>query len=139
MSRRDLVLHTDFIRAKAKEWVDGAERDTRLSFQDPKRTLPQNNKFWAMLTEIAEQKEHFGRKYDTETWKALLMQAWGREVKFIPTLSGDGVMPIMYSSSALSIQEMADLIEFMLCWGTQNGVVFHDNQGGPPWDDGLPD
>ena len=39
---------------------------------------------------------------------------------------GESFIPIGQSSSDLSKEEMSDLIELMLSWGAQNGVVFHD-------------
>jgi hypothetical protein len=126
MTRALLVLANDDIRAKAVRWIRGVPKDTRLEFKGPARTLPQNDRFWASLTDVATQKEHFGRKYDAETWKCIFMQAWGREVKFIPTLSGEGIMPVMFSSSDLSKGEMSELLEFIYAWGAQNGVVFQE-------------
>ena len=101
---------------------------TRVEFKETKRSLPQNDRMWAMLTDIATQKEHCGRKYTPEIWKCLLMHAWGREVKFIPALDGEGVVPMVYRSSDLSKTEMTELIEFMFSWGSQNGIAFHDDE-----------
>ena len=126
MSRALLVLHTDAIRERAIRWIRGLPQDTRVTFQEPKRTLPQNNRFWAMLTDIATQKEHCGQKYPTETWKAIMMNAAGHEIKFLPTLDGKSVFPLAYSSSDLSVAEMADLMTFMEVWGAENGVEWSD-------------
>jgi hypothetical protein len=79
-----------------------------------------------MLTDIARQKEHFGRKYDAETWKCLMMHAWGREVKFIPSADGEGVVPLLYRSSDLTKEEMTELMEFMSAWCADNGVRLSD-------------
>jgi NinB protein len=126
VSRALLVLANDDIRAKAARWIKGVPNNTRVEFKAPRRSLDQNSRFWASLTDVATQKEHFGRKYDAETWKCLFMQAWGREVKFVPTLAGDGIMPVMLSSSDLSKGEMSELLEFIYAWGAQNGVVFQE-------------
>jgi hypothetical protein len=128
MSRAVLVLHTDDLRAKAKSWIDKAPTDTRVTFQGPKRTLDQNSRLWAMLTDIAEQKEHCGNRYTPDQWKVLFMHACGREVQFIPSLDWATFIPWGQSSSSLSIAEMSELIEFMFSWGAQNGVAFHDQE-----------
>jgi hypothetical protein len=127
MSKALLVLANDSFRAKAKRWIDGVPVNTRITFQEPRRSLDQNSRLWASLTDVASQKEHFCRKYDAETWKCIFMQAWGKEVKFLPTLAGDGIMPLLFSSSDLSKAEMSDLLEFIYSWGAQNGVTFHDD------------
>lgn len=83
-----------------------------------------------MLTDIARQKDHCGRKYEPETWKCLMMHAWGREVKFIPSLDGNGVIPLLYRSSDLTKAEMGELMEFMSAWGAENGIVFGESDEG---------
>lgn len=111
---------------RAARWVSQAPVGTRVEFKAPKRTLPQNDRMWAMLTDVATQKEHCGRRYDPTQWKVLFMHACGREVQFIPALDNSTFIPFGQSSSDLSVQEMTDLIEFMFVWGSENGVVFHD-------------
>jgi len=95
-----------------------------------KRSLPQNDRMWAMLTDIAAQKDHMGRKYPPDGWKLIFMAAIGREIQFIPSLDGRAFIPWGQSSSDLSKQEMTDLIDFMAAWGAESGVTFHD--GEPP-------
>ena len=108
------------------KWIDESPLGTRVEFKGPRRTLPQNDRMWAMLTDIAMQKEHCGRRYSPDQWKAIFMHACGRELQFIPTLEGDGIIPWGLSSSDLSKEEMSNLIAFMEAWGAQSGVVFHD-------------
>ena len=126
MTRALLVLNGETERAQAMRWLAIAPAGTRVEFKKPRRTLPQNDRFWAMLTDIAQQKEHLGRRYTTDQWKVLMMHACGREVQFIPSLTGEGFIPWGQSSSDLSKNEMSDLIEFIFKWGSENGVVFHD-------------
>lgn len=126
MSRALIILHDANDRAKASRWAAKAPWGTRVEFKAAKRTLPQNARMWAMLTDVAEQATHMGRRYTPDQWKVLFMHACGREVQFIPALDGSTFIPWGQSSSDLSVQEMTDLIEFMFAWGAQNGVVFHD-------------
>ena len=126
MSRALLVLYNDEIRAKAAKWIAGAPKDTRVTFQGPKRSLPQNSRMWAMLTDISTQADHHGRKYTTDEWKAIFLSALGQEMKFVPSLDGKTFIPIGHSSSNLSVQEMTDMIELMFSFGAQHGVVFHE-------------
>jgi hypothetical protein len=81
---------------------------------------------WAMLTDVAEQAEHNGRRYTPDQWKVLFMHACGREVQFIPALDGSTFIPWGQSSSDLSKQEMTDLIEFIFAWGAEHGVAFQE-------------
>lgn len=126
MSRALISVRTDADRERASKWASQAPAGTRIEFKQPKRSLPQNDRMWAMLTDIASQKEHAGRKYSPDQWKILFMHACGREVQFIPALDNSTFIPWGQSSSDLSKSEMTDLIECMFAWGADNGVTFHD-------------
>lgn len=126
MTRYLVILNTLTDRAKACEIIRHAPHGARVELKAEKRSHAQNDRMWAMLTDIAMQKEHNGRKYTPDQWKVLFMSACGREVQFIPSLDGKTFLPWGQSSSDLSKKEMTDLIDFMHAWGAEQGVVFHD-------------
>lgn len=126
MSRATLVLISPEIRQRAAHWAAKLPEGTRVDFKAPRRSLPQNARMWAMLTDIATQKQHAGRKYTPDQWKILFMHACGREVQFIPSLDNSTFIPWGQSSSDLSKQEMTDLIECISAWGAEHGVKFQD-------------
>lgn len=126
MTRYLIVLNSGQDRSKAISFIQQAPDGTRVELKAAKRTLPQNDKLWAVLSDVALQKEHHGRKYAPEVWKALFLNGWQRDVRLIPTLDGQSVMPITRTSD-LSKQEMSELLEFMTAWAVENGVVLHDN------------
>ena len=125
---RRLILNRPQVRDRAVHWCMSAPPGTRVDFKAPKRSLDQNAKMWAMLSEVAQQATHMGRRYSADQWKILFLHALGREVQFIPALDGSTFIPWGQSSSDLSKAEMSDLIELMLAWGSSNGVVFSDGE-----------
>ena len=126
MSRALLILGSPFDRERAINWIRKAPPRTRVEFKAEKRTLDQNARMWAMLTDVSVQKQHAGRRYTPDQWKVLFMHACGREVQFIPALDGTTFIPWGQSSSDLSKDEMSELIEFLFAWGAENGVVWSD-------------
>lgn len=124
MSRALLILDNAAARKKASEWVFKAPRGTRVEFKKARRSLPQNDMMWSLLTDVAAQKEHNGRRYSPDQWKVLFMHACGREVQFIPSLDNSTFLPWGQSSSDLSKEEMSELIDFIMAWGAENGVEF---------------
>ncbi len=126
MNRATLILVSPEIRQRAAHWASKLPDGTRVDFKGPQRSLEQNSRMWAMLTDVATQKEHAGRKYTPDQWKVLFMHACGREVQFIPSLDNATFIPWGQSSSDLSKAEMTELIEFIFAWGAEHGVVFHD-------------
>jgi hypothetical protein len=128
MSRAMIVLTAKADFERAFRWLEKMPRGTRVEFKAPKRSLPQNDRMWAMLTDVARQKEHGGRRYTADQWKVLFMHACGREVQFIPALDGSTFIPWGQSSSDLSKEEMSELIDFIAAWGAENGVTFGDDR-----------
>ena len=126
MSRALIPIHNPFDRQRAIRAIETCPYGTRVELKAAKRTLPQNDRMWAMLTDVAQQKTHAGRKYTADQWKILFLHAVGREVQFIPALDGSTFLPWGQSSSDLSVGEMTDLIECIFAWGAENGVVFHE-------------
>ena len=128
MSRALVILDSAQARAKAAGWVMKAPHGTRCEFKASKRSLPQNDKMWAMLTDMAQQLPWHGMPLKADAWKLLFLDALKREVRAVPNLDGTGFVNIGRSSSDLSKAEMGDLMELIAAFGAQHGVVFHDDQ-----------
>ncbi len=128
MSRGVVVINSDDQRERLVHCITGAVVGTRVEIKDPKRTLPQTDRMWAMLGDVAKQSRHNGRTYNSDQWKCLFLYALGREVQFLPSLDNKTFIPYGQSSSDLSKEEMSELIDFMEHWGAENGVVFHTSR-----------
>lgn len=126
MPRALLPLHTTADKHKAIQWVQKAPWGTCLTFQGPQRTLDQNSKLWACLTDVATQLKWHGQTLSPEDWKVLFMAALNTELRIVPNLSADGFVPLGRSSSKLSVGEMADLLDLIAAFGAQYSVTFHD-------------
>lgn len=125
MSRR---LYT--ISKASREWIArviaAAPDGTRVEMKAAKRSLPQNDKMWVMLTEVADQLAWHGQKLRPDDWKLIFLDALKREVRAVPAIDGRGWVNIGRSSSDLSKSEMADLLELIAAFGAQHGVIFRD-------------
>lgn len=126
MGRALIVINGMTDRQRAMAWINNAPAGTRVEFKAAKRSLPQNDRMWAMLTDIAVEMKRRGADRTTDQWKVLFMHACGTEVKFLPSLDSKSFIPYGQSSSDLSKQEMTDLIEFMFAWGSENEIQFKD-------------
>lgn len=105
---------------------------TRLTFSSQKHTSAQRIRFHAMVGDLAKQATHNGRKYDTIQWKAIILQALGQEIEFLPTLDGKSFFPIGFHTSEFSKEQMSDAIELVFAWGTEHGVKFKEPDAPPP-------
>ena len=125
MSRATLILANDDIRAKAIAWVRKAPAGTRVEYKAPQRTLEQNARMWAMLTDVATQLEWHGLKLSPDDWKLLMLDALKTELRLVPNLEGNGFVNLGRSSSDLSKDEMGQLMDLIEAFGANHGVVFH--------------
>lgn len=128
MSRATVIINSQFDREKVARWALGVPFGTRVEFKEVKRSLHQNDRMWAMLTDIAQQVTHHGVRLTTEDWKLVFLDALKREMRIVPNLDGTGFVNLSKSSSDLSKSEMTDLIELMFAFGTKHDVVFHDQK-----------
>ena len=126
MSRALITINGEADRAKAARWAMGMPTGARIEFKEPKRSLPQNDRMWAMLTDIATQLPWHGVKLTPDDWKLVFLDGLKRELRLVPNLEGNGFVNLGRSSSDLSKQEMSDLMELISAFGANHGVVFHD-------------
>ena len=126
MTRATLVLVSPEIRQRATHWVAKLPEGTRIDFKAPKRSVPQNDRMWAMLTEVSAQLPWHGIKLSADDWKLIFLDALKRELRMVPNIDGSGFVNLGRSSSDLSKGEMADLITLIEQFGANHGVVFHD-------------
>jgi len=107
-------------RTRAKHLIDIAPDNAVVNIKEARRSSDQNARFWALLSDVSRAKPQ-GRTMTPERWKAVFLQSFGHQVQFENDLEGRP-FPIGHSSSALSVSEMRDLMEFISAWGSENGV-----------------
>ena len=119
-----LIIINDTVRATAVRWANVAPIGTTVKFIKPKRTLSQNNRMWAMLTDVATQTTLRGNKLTPERWKYVFMQALGHELEFQEGIEPGQYFPIGHSTKALSKEKMGELMDYIECFGSEQGVMF---------------
>jgi hypothetical protein len=107
-----------------------APPETRVEIKGLKRTLAQNDRLWAALSDISLQLEWHGQKLRPNDWKLLFLDALDRETRLVPNLDNNGFVILSQSSSDLTIEEMSDLITLITAFAEDHGVQLHD--GGAP-------
>ena len=128
MSRALIIIKGQDDRKRAVALVGKVPFGTRVEFKSAKRTMPQNDRMWAMLTEISKQLPWHGIKLRADDWKLMFMDALKRELRLVPNLDGTGFVNLGRSSRDLSKDEMSDMIELIAEFGARHGVVFNDSE-----------
>lgn len=124
MTGHTVILWSPQAREKAKRLIDAAPVNAIVTVKPAKRTVDQNAKMWAMLSDVSVAKPE-GREHTPEMWKALFMHACGHATQFEMGLDGQP-FPTGFRSSRLTVQQMSDLIEFIYEYGARHGVQWSE-------------
>ena len=93
-----------------------------LTVSPETRTIEQNDKMWATLTDISKQVDWYGQKLSPDDWKHVLSASLKKQ-RAVPGIDG-GFVVLGQSTSKMSIDEMSDLIELATAFGAEQGVKF---------------
>jgi hypothetical protein len=126
VSRYVVTLHGAADKTRASNIINAAPYGARVEVKAAKRTLPQNKRMWAMLTDIAMQVDWDGGKRRPDDWRIRFLDGLKGERTMLSNLDGTGVIEIGRSSSDLSKEEMSDMIELMYRYGAEHGVQFNE-------------
>lgn len=128
-----IILRTRQDRGRAVRWIENAPDGTVVEFKQKGRSNDQNAAMWSILTQINRQRPvHNGVKMSAVLWKAVMMEACGIDVLWLPKLDGNGAFPFGYRSSKLTVSEMSELIEMMLAWAATEELVIEHFDNPPP-------
>ena len=128
MQKRQFILRNEAIKKYALQQLADIQPDEEhppvIEQREMTRSLDQNAKMWAILTDIAEQVEWYGRMLKPEDWKHILSASLKKQ-QAVPGIDG-GFVVLGLSTSKMSVSEMRDLIELAQAFGAEHGVVFGD-------------
>lgn len=125
MSRYLVTLATKDDRVRAINIIAAAPDGARVEVKAAKRSIPQNDRMWAMLSDVAMQLPWHGQKITPDDWKLVFLDALKGEVRTVPNIEGNGFVSLRRSSD-LSKDEMSELMELIAAFGAEHGVAFHD-------------
>jgi len=91
------------------------------------KTREQEEKYHAMIGDIAKQAQHMGAKWSAEDWKRLLVDQYLREVeniqgKVIPNLDGSGIVQLGYQTRKFTKEQASEFVEWLYSWAANNGI-----------------
>lgn len=142
------VLISERVRGFAVAAVMKAKAGMQVRISQPDRTLEQNARIHAMLTDISDQigwPLDTGEIHDLEWWKRRTTFQWLVDSNESPEIITpleimEGDAPsfaiLLPHTSHLSVPQCAAYIEWLFSFGTKNGVVFKEPE---PKSDGSPE
>ena len=100
-----------------------------LEIKDATKSRDQEEKYHAMIGEIAKQAQHLGAKWDSESWKRLLVDQFCKDNGLktgavIPNLAGDGIVQLGMQTRNFTKEHASEFVEWLHAWGAEHGVTF---------------
>ena len=123
MTRFVVTIRNEADKARVLRAAERVPIGYRVEFKEPKRSDAQNDRLWAILTDISRQATINGKTYEPDQWKCIFMRAMGKQAQFLPELDGSSFFPTGFRSSDLSVREMSDLQTFMEAWAAENCIA----------------
>lgn len=108
----------------AKQCIDAAPADYVVEIRKKTRSLEQNARLWAMLTDISRQVEWYGRMLKPEDWKHVFSAALKKQ-EAVAGLDG-GFVVLGQPTRNMTIQEMKNLMDLMSAFGDERGVKWSE-------------
>lgn len=137
MSKRTFFFKHASAREGAARFCYEAPEGWMVVFSEPAKKRIQEEKYHAMIAEIALQVEHIGRKWDADDMKRLLIDYFADEMRMagtplhhdgrvIPSFDGRRIVQLGIQSRDFYVKEAAQFIEFLYAFGAQHGVQFKE-------------
>ena len=106
-------------------------RKMTLEIKDASKSREQEEKYHAIIGDIAKQAQHMGAKWDAESWKRLLVWQFCKEKqidagKIVPSLDMTGVVQLGQQTRKFTKEQASEFVEFLQAWAADNGVTLND-------------
>jgi hypothetical protein len=119
------VLSHQMARQRAVEAVRTAPEGYAVTVAEPTRSMEQNARLWASLTDVSQQVEWHGKRLTPEDWKHVFSASL-KKLTVVPNLDGTGFVALGMSTSRMTRRELSDLLELIYAFGAERGVRFMD-------------
>jgi len=111
---------------KIKKALDSGKHLT-MEIKLASKSREQEEKYHAMINDIAKQAQHLGAKWSSEDWKRLLVDQYLREVdevqsKIIPNLDGTGIVQLGFQTRKFTKEQASEFVEWLYSWSANNGI-----------------
>ena len=97
-----------------------------LTLKKETRSIRQNSRLWAMLTDVSQQVDWYGRKLKPEEWKHVFSAALQKQ-DVVPNIDGTGFVALGISTSKMTKSEMCDMQTLIEAFGAEKGIRFSKN------------
>ena len=130
---RQLVITGEVSRKAICRHVLTAPEGHVVRISEPAKKRIQEEKYHAMIGDIAKQCTFMGMRLDSEDWKRLLVDAFAKVMRdagtpihhdgrVVPSLDGKRVVQLGVQTRKFYVKEAAEFIEYLYAYGAENNV-----------------
>jgi hypothetical protein len=137
------LVHQEARRRCAHFAQHEAPEGWRVVFEEPKKRRIQEERYHAMLGDIADQCDYHGRKLPLNSWKRLLVEAFvhilrdeargqGKpdpfpdEGEVLPSLDGRRIVQVEVLTRDFTVSQASAFIEHLFAFGADRGVKWSE-------------
>jgi hypothetical protein len=131
--KRTIKLTGDLARRFAIQQVQAAPDGFVVTVGEPKKKREQEEKYHAMIGDIAKSCEFMGKKWPADDWKRLLVDAFAKVMRdagtpvhhdgrIVPSLDGARIVQLGIQTSEFYVKEAAEFIEYLYSYGSEHNV-----------------
>lgn len=132
-----LIITGDAARAALKRYADEVPIGHVARISEPVKKREQEEKYHAMIGDIAKKCTFIGQKWHANDWKRLLVDAFAKAMReagtplhhdgrVVPSLDGERVVQLGIQTADLRVKEAANFIEYLYAYGADNDVAWTD-------------
>ena len=99
----------------------------QMEIKDASKSREQEEKYHAIIGDIAKQAKHMGAKWSPDDWKRLLVDLYCVEKqlpngKVVPSLDMTGIVQLGMQTRHFTKEQASEFVEFLLAWCAENGI-----------------
>ena len=125
MSRAVVQIKRKEDRERVAKWAKNVPPGTTVEFRAPRRSTDQNALMWSLLDQISQHVDWYGQKLSNEDWKDVLTASL-RRTRVVPGIDAGSFVPLGMRTSQMTKQEVSELLELIVAFGTERGVKFRE-------------
>jgi hypothetical protein len=139
--KKTVFLTGELQRRSARRYIDEAPAGYVMRLMPPAKSRDQEEKYHAMIGDIAKCCTFMGQKLSLEDWKRLLVDAFVRimreqakaqdkpdpfagEGRVMPSLDGSGIVQLGVQTRSFAKAMACEFIEYLYAYGSENNVVW---------------
>lgn len=143
MNPKTFFLKHDQARKGVGEYALTAPEGWMVRFSEPTKKRIQEERYHAMVNDIAKQCDYHGRKLDAKSWKRLLVESMvhilREEAKaqdkpdpfpyrgaVLPSIDGMRIVQVEVLTRYFTVPQASAFIEYLFSYGAENDVVWTD-------------